>query len=186
MSIKEKYRLTSEQQKVIVSLWKARIKSSECFEGNAQKKVDWLTLENLIDFSLSKTLIDMLEPNEDFPCVFHISWESYERLKKITGVELNVMVGDVQWIERLSEINFSRDLLNKWFDYKTNTPNANCIELEIARLIFTKSNDGTLFRFSLKDMFDQKLIVRTAFSKCNVSHTIKDKLQFEELINFVR
>lgn len=184
MSDKEKNGLTSEQQQVIVSLWKAHIKSLKYFDDNRHQNIDMTTVKELVDFSLSKTLIDMLDPNEEFPCVFHLSSEACEHLKEITGAEINVMVGDIKWIERFSEIHFSKDYLKRWFDFQRSNLNVNCIELEIARLIFTKTDDYGEFCIDLKNQQCLKQIIKEAYFKCDMSYAFRNDLKFKEMIEF--
>lgn len=184
MGIKEKIDLTSEQQQVIVSLWKAHIKSSKYFDDNRYQNIDITTVKELVNFSISKTLIDMLDRHEEFPCVFHISSEACEHLKEITGTEINVMVGDIKWIERFSEINFSKDYLKRWFDFQRGNLNVNCIELEIARLVFTKTDDFGEFCIDLNNSQCLKQIIKEAYSKCDMSFAFRSDLKFKELIEF--
>lgn len=184
MSDKEETGLTSEQQQVIVSLWKAHIKSSKYFDDNRYQNIDMTTVKELVDFSISKTLIDMLDPHEEFPCVFHLSSEACEHLKEITGTEINVVVGDTKWIERFSEVHFSKDYLNRWFDFQRSNLNVNCIELEIARLIFTKADDWGEFCIDLKNPQCLKQIIKEAYLKCDMSYAFRSDLKFKELIEF--
>lgn len=184
MGIEENFGLTSERQQTLVSLWKAHIKSSKYFDDNRFQDIDNRAIQELIDFSLSKTLIDMSELNEEFPCVFHISSEAYERLNEIAGCEINVLVGDVKWIERFSEINFSKDYLKRWFDFQKNNLNANCIEIEIARLVFTKTDDWGEFCVDLNNPQCLKQIIKEAYLKCDMSYAFRNDLKFKELIEF--